>query len=918
MSEGPIALPELLMPPQLVGLEVLREKLEINDLKISPNTQEKEKDLVKISIDFYEDNLDFMLACKESNTELALYILEINNPEIMKKKLAVADENGNTALSWSIINVMYDLFTTIMILSSEKDIIRQNNDGYTPLMLACSKTNDQSLQTVHNNFFKIEMAKTIFGFSTNDALINKYGETALIIACKNNLLDIATSLVQSDVPANCNADQIDNTGMSALNWACFYSWDFMCIELMKRMKTPQRYKDNIMTPLITSCRRSSKIIEQILLFDKNNIDNIDAEGNTALIWACCRNLPKSAETIIDYAKNNNSQKNKYGGTALMWAIRNKMNNVINKLLPSVKNLDTYRTCDNESYMLLLVINGYNQLAHSILRLTSTKTLNDADINQQTILNAACVRNESAELVETLINTGGIKFNCVDDAGNTPLMNLLMHGYDNLAVTLIKKSYAVTNSFGNCGINNVNKLGKNALMLSCMHRSRRTVRYMLTSISSLTLDHISPDNKTAFSLACSCGLKDVALMIINAGKNNKLNPEYFECVDNNGQTPLIALVRTGWSVMDDEDNGKTEYTKILTYLLTGPHKDNIKIKHADKYGNTALIYACQRGDTASALDIYNTLKSNPEQSNVFNETALFHAITNGLVEMAEKLAQDSTSQPNLITKMTNNVARDMDTALEYYGFGRYQHTTALILAIQNKMTNTINLLLNRPDCAINYVNKDGVSAFTQSLSNDMNFQIQNDTTKKIINHPNFKINESVIMKLYDSNLIELMKSAIEKSPDIDLKNIIALACDKNDGPTIRWFLENNKDIESPCTPSTPDQLEDQLIKKDSKKSKYRDQILRPIIENFLGISIDKYDVVSDILKTTDKADIRQLVESIENTKNKCLICHKQNYTDYMFEPCAHVVKIDDECLKEIKTCPMCRNNFENVKRAYVSY
>jgi ankyrin repeat protein len=145
---------------------------------------------------------------------------------------------------------------------------------------------------------------------SNPDQINKYGDTALISACENNLSDVAIKLIESGLSKH---NQINNYKNTALILACYNNMSEVAL----------------------------KLIETGLL----KLDQINNDGNTALILACNNNM---SEVIVKL--EHSLLKNQIINDAFLFDSllekNNDKNETINKLLE--KNKGECIICLNKS------------------------------------------------------------------------------------------------------------------------------------------------------------------------------------------------------------------------------------------------------------------------------------------------------------------------------------------------------------------------------------------------------------------------------------------------------------------------------------------------------------------------------------------------------------------------------------------
>ncbi|KAM4022642.1 LOW QUALITY PROTEIN: KN motif and ankyrin repeat domain-containing protein 4 [Anomaloglossus baeobatrachus] len=171
---------------------------------------------------------------------VTVYLEEFTSisPQLLQMVVNIADENGNTALHYS---VSHSNFTIVKLLLNTGvcDVDHQNKAGYTPVMLtplASAETDEdmevvKALLTLGNvnlsaaqggqtalmlgvSHGRSDMVKVLLDCGADVNLAAEDGETALIIACQVGNLEIVKLLVSHP---DCDVELTDKAGNSALS-----------------------------------------------------------------------------------------------------------------------------------------------------------------------------------------------------------------------------------------------------------------------------------------------------------------------------------------------------------------------------------------------------------------------------------------------------------------------------------------------------------------------------------------------------------------------------------------------------------------------------------------------------------------------------------------------------------------------------
>jgi ankyrin repeat protein len=198
-----------------------------------------------------------------------------------------------------------DSYTNIPCTTQKIIISNYKDEYYSKLKIpfGCKVYSEEDQEITLSYACKYGLRETAIGIISNNQVddageIDKNGSTALMWACSDYMLDVAT-LIITTFGDKCNPQQVNRYNQTALLLAC------------------GRSMSNVATLLITT------------FGDKCNPQQVSKFGNTALIFACHRSMPDVAILLIKtFGDKCNPQKvSSNGYTALSWAVYNKMNDV---------------------------------------------------------------------------------------------------------------------------------------------------------------------------------------------------------------------------------------------------------------------------------------------------------------------------------------------------------------------------------------------------------------------------------------------------------------------------------------------------------------------------------------------------------------------------------------------------------------
>ncbi|XP_069837443.1 KN motif and ankyrin repeat domain-containing protein 4 [Dendropsophus ebraccatus] len=178
---------------------------------------------------------------KTSSPDLvAVYLEEFRSisPQLLQMVVNIADENGNTALHYSVSHSNFGI-VKLLLETGVCDVDHQNKAGYTPVMLtplASAETDEdmevvKALLTLGNvnlsasqggqtalmlgvSHGRSDMVRVLLECGADVNLTAEDGETALIIACQVGNLEIVKLLLSHP---DCDAELMDKAGNSALS-----------------------------------------------------------------------------------------------------------------------------------------------------------------------------------------------------------------------------------------------------------------------------------------------------------------------------------------------------------------------------------------------------------------------------------------------------------------------------------------------------------------------------------------------------------------------------------------------------------------------------------------------------------------------------------------------------------------------------
>jgi hypothetical protein len=222
--------------------------------------------------------------------------LRIDSPQflLLKHKIKTSDSYDFSTL-YTYINRIFKEYKTKNIDIIKKLLKINDKKGFNFLLWCFEKGKPQ-------NFIMFLLDN--YGTKCKIDQVTSTGDTALILACKRSLSDVAIKIIDT-FGTECKIDQVTNTGDTALSWAC--------------RRCPPDVAIKIIDTFGADCK----------------IDQVTSTGDTALIWACRQSLSDVAIKIIDTfgADCKIDQVTSTGDTAFWFAQKKNMVKVLIRLSP---------------------------------------------------------------------------------------------------------------------------------------------------------------------------------------------------------------------------------------------------------------------------------------------------------------------------------------------------------------------------------------------------------------------------------------------------------------------------------------------------------------------------------------------------------------------------------------------------------
>ena len=639
------------------------------------------------------------------------------------------------------------------IIDHGADVNAVNNDGATPLLLACSKAQAESAELLLNvgadpniadgdgdasilsaidGYCSVNTMHKLIANGANVNATNNKGLTALLKACSYGQMDVVKVLLEAGadptivddvhysslhaaVDGRCNKDtlralidhgaHIDATrkdGTNALLRACTTGQSKSVIVLLEAGAGVSITKPNGNTCLHTAiegkCHKEAvqKIIEQ-----GHNVNNLNKSGKTALFLACQSAQAESVKLLLEKGADPNilDAEDYTGLHAAVYA--NCRNETLQEIITHGVYLDA-QNIDGQTALWLAC--SYRQHNSIKILLEAGSNPNIASNDKNTSLHVAVKAGCSKSTIYAIIDHGA-DVNATNKENVTALMTVSEKGNKN-AINVLFNAGAdphIADADGD----------------TCLHYAVRTFRCteVLQAIISHGLD-VNATNKgnvTALMIACEKGNKDAMNVLLNAGADPDIaDIDGDACLQYAARSckctaVLQAIISHG---ADVNATNKENVTALMIACETGSN-DAINVllnagadpNIADAEGDTCLHYAARNDQCTEVLQVIISHGIDVNTTNKKNVAALVIACHKGNTHEIQVLL-NAGADPNIADA-------DGDTCLHYAAQNiqcteilqaiishgadvnatNKENVRALMIACQKGNKNTINELLN---------------------------------------------------------------------------------------------------------------------------------------------------------------------------------------------------------------------------------
>jgi len=620
-----------------------------------------------------------------------------------------------------------------ILIDNNANINIKDNDGNTPLMIACA-------------FRRIEQINLLLRKGANTEDTNNEGISALDFLCFDKELGLKRSeinICHASQQDNCikyliqrNATLTDinykNDKFTPLHLACYNNNLEMIKYILERGNDINACDCNMNTPFHILCKKGySSILKE--LFEMKQDIHIDAQnilGKTGIHYACQNQDVLTIKLLLEHNVNLRLVDNS-GNNALhiACAVNNSeiidllLNHIISEFNNDDKSEELPPPSENDSFVnnemeiincfnknhetpiFLALKNGNIKIVNKLLHLHNIDITFEDKENQNTLLHLACEK-EIVSIAQSL-SWLSVDPNIQNKNGNTPLHIACQKGSLDLINVLL--------NFKNLNVNIQNKDKETPLHIACNNKSEDICRFILDKKVDLNLE--DSHGHTAFFVACKQGLYRVVKKMIKLGIDIHQR-------DNKGYTalhiaaayervPVIKLLidHNADVYQDNPFNNISPYDIIMESQnrnILNIIENNTKEVKTKRVSNTAINTHVIDNSSKSYSDyksealnfMFNSVGSTPSISKIRNSRSDNHL---------KKLLE--TTNNNNIEEATTPLHRACEDGYElkvnvFLDYGddlnlvdSYDNTPLLYACTYNRI-NVVKILLQNPKTDIN--------------------------------------------------------------------------------------------------------------------------------------------------------------------------------------------------------------------------
>jgi ankyrin repeat protein len=555
-------------------------------------------------------------------------------------------KNGRTALLHALFRTYVSVSpVALALISAGANVNVVDESGQTPLMFAVQQGSEQTIKLLlkagaslnaedllgrtaldharTQDAAGLEIAKGLMAAGASAAAPNESGQTPLMSASAREYnIKMVQTLLGTEARATINAK--DKRGLTALINAAAYGDADVVRALLAAGANINDVDREGRTALMYTMERSSDSgveIMRILIAAGANLRATDITGRTAMLHLSqySRSVSDRFKVLIAAGANVNTPD--YNGqTPLMMVSGWYTEPQVRTLLDAGASINA-KDKDGKTALLYAVSQNYaTPAAVTKTLIAAGANVNEATANGQTPLMLAAKQRDSLETIQALLKHGAA-IDPKDKQGQNALMYAVSGNRDSTPDSISAAVKALIAA--KAEVNNFDVTGLTPLMLAAKTRDLTAIQLLLNAGAKATINAKDKTGQTALLYATADyygSAPEIVKALVAAGADVNV-------ADGRSQTPLIlasfghydsspetvkTLIAAGANVNAVDASKRTAlmlassvkgYKRVIDTLLASGAKTFINAK--DDEGRTALMYAAY-GNREANIDILEAL------------------------------------------------------------------------------------------------------------------------------------------------------------------------------------------------------------------------------------------------------------------------------------------------------------------------
>lgn len=583
-------------------------------------------ELFKLLLTKYHANAgpsELMTACKQGHYVIAKMILETSqidlnqlrlgttplinacqsgNGELVRLLLSkgasanLADSNGKTPLAYA---VEYAYAHPINI-HSHWGIMRLIEGGAN----INEKIKDTTLLMHAVNLGRTDFLNDLIT-STNGVAINEKdrdGKTAFMLACQHGHQEIAALLIK----AGAHINDTDNEQLTALHLACLYGkHEIINLLLSKEVNANHQLNVNAKddkgrTPLMFLCSPDELRSAMQLIIAGADVHAQNMDGNTPLMIASKLGNLKLVTFLLLTKEAKANEVDLNGQSALLFACQYGYYDIAKRLIDSRAQVNQK---DNLGQTALMIACAYGHEKIVRLLLEAKANVNETEMDGKTPLYFAYEYGQK-HIIPLLIEK--------DAAVNTALITGIQLGN----IKVVNQLIAL-----NSTLNVLDTSGFTFLHYACLHDQLEITKLLIQK--GADIHRIAADGTTPLYLACKYGHLEIFELLSRGNTNEKAILDFLVFACKNTDTQFIESF-----IAHPQIHGMIQSNHAEMLFIACKYKQiklfNFLIKNtSDQFLMNTLAYACQKGQLNVLQGLLDAISMEENRESlmrsIFNQT-----------------------------------------------------------------------------------------------------------------------------------------------------------------------------------------------------------------------------------------------------------------------------------------------------------